>query len=178
MTSGKWIKIATRFRYSFPVLAELHRDQGSKYITLVRRLESSDRAIRQALDYLMSLELVDRNPGYGHPSRPEYILTNEGQELAPICLEVWNELGRWQQLEVAMERWPLPVLDTLNHGETRYTSILKSEPDLSPRALTIALDRLIDAGLVQRTVVDGRPPVTQYQLTNWGRQLGEILAKL
>lgn len=171
-----WIGLATRFRYALPVLAELERDQGCKFITLVRRLGASDRAIRQALDHLMELGWVQPNPGYGHPSRPEYVVANESQAISAKCLDAWDELLHWRQPQIALERWPLPMLIALTNGHSRFQELKSTSSALTPRALSIALDRLISAGLVERRVVFAHPPSTEYFATNWGVSVAHLLA--
>ena len=166
--SNNWISRATRYRYSLPVLAELQRDKGCKFVTLFRRLEASDRAVRQALDYLMELGWVERNTGYGHPSRPEYILTPRALEIAAECLRVWSELQKWGQTEVALERWPLPILHALGDRRRRYGDLLSELPGLTPRALSTGLKRLAEAGLAARDILPGSPPQTDYRATPWG----------
>lgn len=168
-----WISKATRYRYSLPVLAELERDQGCKFVTLVRRLDASDRAIRQALDYLIELGWADRNPGYGHPSRPEYILSEVGHSVGPRCLRLWVELNKWSQPEVAQERWPLSLLFEIGKARMRFSDLLKSFPGLTARSLSLALKRLIDAGLATREIVPGNPPQTEYRATPWGLSVVE-----
>lgn len=168
---GDWIQTATRYRYTFPVLAELGRDKGCKFVTLIKRLEASDRAIRQALDYLIEIGWVMRNPGYGHPLRPEYILTEGGVAVSGEALRIWNALKKWNEELVALERWPLPVLTAIFLGSQRFGQIRSSVGGITPRALTISLTRLEEGGLVGRTLVDGRPPTTEYSATNWGREL-------
>lgn len=166
-----WIRVATRYRYGLPVLAELFRDQGCKFVTLIRRLEASDRAIRQALDHLMEVGWVIRNPGYGHPMRPEYILTDAGSSAASQALEIWCALQEWNEQEVALERWPLQVLEALGAGANRFSQIQRACEGISPRALTLALTKLEMSGLAVRAMVDARPPTTEYSATKWGLEL-------
>jgi DNA-binding HxlR family transcriptional regulator len=165
-----WIVLATRYRYSLPVLAELMRGDGCKFITLVRRLECSDRAIRQSLDYLIQIGWVTRNPGYGHPSRPEYVLT----ESAPDALPIWSELQKWDQDVVAFERWPLIILPLLDSG-ARFGMLLRSTNGITPRALSIALAKLIDSGLATREIMPGNPPATEYRATPWGEKVVSLI---
>ena len=62
-------------RWAVPVLAELHRTSGSRFVTLHRRLGIGRESLRRTLASLAEQDLVARNPGYGHPLRPEYVLT-------------------------------------------------------------------------------------------------------
>ena len=62
-------------RWAVPILAVLHREKGAKFVTLGSRLGVSRDSLRRSLDRLTQQRLVRRNPGYGHPMRPEYVLT-------------------------------------------------------------------------------------------------------
>jgi len=163
-----WLLKATRYRYTLPVLAELERDNGCKFVTLVRRLEASDRAIRQSLDYLLEAGWIERNPGYGHPSRPEYILTRTARPVGLWCLGIWDELRKWSQFDVALERWPLPVLEAMGSDKARYSDLIRRFPGITARSLSFALSRLIDAGLASREILPRNPPQTAYRATPWG----------
>lgn len=170
MMPRDWIQRATRFRYTLPVLALLHQESGAKFISLVRMLSSSDRAVRQALDHLIEVGWVERNPGYGHPSRPEYILTSEGIRVAACASSIWSELSTWSNEEIAMERWPLVTLDSVLRGNHRFAQILK-DIRATPRAVALALQRLDAAGLVERKIIHAYPPTTLYEPTQWGAAL-------
>lgn len=162
-----WLRQATRYRYTFPVLAELQRDQGCKFVTLMRRLGASDRAIRQALDCLIDAGWAARNPGYGHPLRPEYILVKPA---LPI-LKVWDSLKEWNEQGIALERWPLIVLRAIAGGRKRFSQIQQECHGVSPRALALALSALSDSGLATRSLVESKPPTAEYSLTNWGQRI-------
>ena len=68
-------------RWSVPVLALLAEERGARLVRLSRALGASPGACRATLDALIELGLVTPNPGYGHPLRPEYILTPAGESL-------------------------------------------------------------------------------------------------
>src|SRR5947207_13068422 len=62
-------------RWAVPVLAELRRERGSRFVTLANRIGVTRDSLRRTLSALIDDGLVERNPGYGHPLRPEYVLT-------------------------------------------------------------------------------------------------------
>ena len=72
-------------RWSAPVLAELLRQKGSRFAALSGTLGVGRESLRRTLDSLLALGLVARNPGYGHPLRPEYVLTSRGEDAARRC---------------------------------------------------------------------------------------------
>lgn len=152
-------------------MAELSRSQGCKFVTLIRRLNASDRAIRQSLDHLIAIGWVMPNPGYGHPLRPEYILTEEGERIGARAERLWSEL---RETGIALERWPLPLLAQIVEGRSRFSELKVACAPITPRALTLALKHLAEAGMIKRKVTEGFPPATQYEVT----PRGEIVASL
>lgn len=149
-------------RWSLPVLAEIGRTRGSRFATLTGRLGISGESLRRTLAALREAGLVERNPGYGHPLRPEYVLTAEGRRLAPRARRLLAAVGDHQG--VALRKWSLPVLAEL--GEPRRFSELRARLPVTPRALALALRNLETAGLVRRSVTTDRPPQTSYAATD------------
>jgi DNA-binding HxlR family transcriptional regulator len=147
------------------VLAELDRSSGAKSITLQKRLAVGRDSLGRTLEALIDAGLVMRNPGYGHPLRPEYVLTARGRRLGPICGRLQGLLATAGAEAVALCKWSLPVLLALGGGPSRFSELREDLPQATPRALAIALRRLESARLVQRLVVDGHPPGTVYRLT-------------
>jgi DNA-binding HxlR family transcriptional regulator len=162
-------------RWTVPVLAELDRTGGTRAVTLMRRLDVGRESLARTLDALITLGLVRRNPGYGHPLRPEYLLTQRGAAIAPACRALLDDLRALELESVGLNKWSVPVLAALSAGggaEARRFSELREElPRISPRALTIALKSLADAGVVRRKVLDTFPPATRYGLADRGREL-------
>jgi DNA-binding HxlR family transcriptional regulator len=159
-----------------PVLAALDGSAGSRFVPLAHRLGASRDALREALGWLNELGLVMRNPGYGHPSRPEYVLTERGRDLAPRCSEVACELRRLKVEGVGLKKWTLPTLTCLDR-ERRHHEIADMLGATS-RALSLALKDLVAAELVERRVHDGFPPTTTYIATERGSALRKPLTAL
>ena len=63
-------------------------------------------------------------------------------------------------------------------GATRFNEFRQSLPGVSPTTLSDRLEQLEAAGIVERTLVHGRPPHSAYSLTERGRQLAEAVAAL
>lgn len=171
------MSIVTLFhhRWALPILAELATG-GSRFVPLANRLGLGRDSLRQTLASLIDAGLVMRNPGYGHPLRPEYVLTERGRRIAPACGALLRALRRIGVEEIGLKKWSVPVLLALV-GERRFAE-LRHELGASPRALTLALKELADAGLVERRVHDGYPPSTTYRLTARARPLHRSAAKI
>jgi DNA-binding HxlR family transcriptional regulator len=156
-------------RWAVPILAELHRAAGSRFVPLANRLGLSRESLRQTLAALIAAGLVMRNPGYGHPLRPEYVLTPRGRRLAPACVRLVEALQRLDFEDGGLKKWSIPVL--LELARERRFAELREALAISPRALTLALKELADAGLVERRVHTGFPPSTSYRVTPRARPL-------
>lgn len=138
-------------RWALPIVAELHASDGSKFITLVNRLGISKDSLSRTLEALIRQGWVMRNPGYGHPLRPEYILTPAGMLLGDPCYRLMQEFRRHHLENTALRKWSLPILFALAGGATRFSDILQRYPGLTTRALSLALKDLQAAGLVEET---------------------------
>ena len=150
-----------------PVLAEIARTRGSRFATLAGRLGIAGESLRRTLAYLLEEGLVERNPGYGHPLRPEYLLTRRGKIVAPHVRRLVEELGGRE--EVGLKKWSLPILAELD--EPRRFSELRAALPASPRALALALKDLQAARLVRRRVTDEYPPQVRYEATRAARPI-------
>jgi DNA-binding HxlR family transcriptional regulator len=158
-------------RWSLPILAELHRDNGAKFVTLVQRLKISRDALSRTLDALVQIGLVKRNTGYGHPLRPEYILTPPGKQIGQDALELLHQIQQLEAVNTGLKKWSLPILHAIHHRINRFSSLRETLPSLSPRALTLTLQDLEQLTWLIR--VDG-----SYELSAIGTKLAETLEPL
>ena len=158
-------------RWAAPVLAELLRQKGSRFAALVGTLGVGRESLRRTLDSLLELGLVARNPGYGHPLRPEYVLTGRGEDAARRCTKL---LAAGDE-DVLLRKWSLPVLTALTEP-SRFSELRVGLPGVTPRALALALKDLQAAGLVERRIEDAYPPRAVYSATREGRRLQQIVA--
>ncbi len=165
-------------RWTIPLLAELYRSKGSRVVTLVNRLGVSRQALRQTLDAGCAHRLIQPNPGYGHPLRPEYILTNAGATIAPACDAIDRLVKRRGLEETAYLKWSLPVLLALTAGPQRFSQLSRRLDTSTDRALTLALKDLTGIGLIDRFVLDTFPPATEYRLTDRAHRLAGAVGDL
>jgi DNA-binding HxlR family transcriptional regulator len=63
-------------------------------------------------------------------------------------------------------------------GAVRFNEFRQSLPGVSPTTLSDRLEQLERAGILERTLVPGRPPHTEYTLTPRGARLADAVAGL
>jgi DNA-binding HxlR family transcriptional regulator len=166
-------------RWAVPALAALGAIGGeAKFVTLQHALGIGRDSLARTLEALVAASLVRRNPGYGHPMRPEYLLSSKGSEIAPFCLQLVEKLERLGISDLAFNKWSLPVVHATATAGGRFNALRAALPGITPRALTQALRDAEEAGLLSRTLVDDHPPRTEYGLTRRGRGLTDLLGKL
>jgi DNA-binding HxlR family transcriptional regulator len=162
------------YRWAAPILAELRRQKGSRFAALAGILGVSRESLRRTLTALIALGLVARNPGYGHPLRPEYVLTPRGDDVAQRCARLLAAVG--DDRELALRKWSLPVLIALQHAG-RFSELREDLPGITPRALAMTLKDLQAAGLVERRVdEEAYPPTVVYAATRAARPLQRALS--
>ena len=76
------------------------------------------------------------------------------------------------------KRWNGVILGALSHGPTGFADLRRAVGSITDSVLSDRLTELGRAGLVERTVADGRPPSVQYALSDNGRALLPILDEL
>jgi DNA-binding HxlR family transcriptional regulator len=136
-------------------------------------------ATRQALDHLMHIGLVMPNPGYGHPLRPEYILTPTGSRVGPACEAICRWMDRRQLRDVLLRRWTLPIVhDVSQQVDARFGVIVANLQPVTDRAAAIALRSLGETGLIVRRVEGGYPPQPVYSLSGVGEELSRLIGPL
>ncbi|MBU3836953.1 MAG: helix-turn-helix transcriptional regulator [Candidatus Phocaeicola faecigallinarum] len=76
-------------------------------------------------------------------------------------------------------KWAMLILCILSENEaTRFNSISKAIPDISPKVLTETLKSLEADGLISRKIYAEVPPKVEYSLTELGKSLIPILNNL
>ncbi len=166
-------------RWALPVLAVLHSGAGGGRVApLLRGLGVARPSLRRALDGLVERGLVRRNPGYGHPLRPELLLLSPGRALGPPAAALLSAAERAEARDAVLRKWSLAVLVALAAGRERFSALQSALGAITPRALTQALRELEEARLVARDVFADAPPSVRYRLTPAGRRLARLAAAL
>ena len=70
LVAGRWL---------VPLMAHVGAEEGARFAAMRARLGLSRSALAASLAQLQEAGWLRRNPGHGHPLRPEYILTAAGR---------------------------------------------------------------------------------------------------
>jgi DNA-binding HxlR family transcriptional regulator len=75
-------------------------------------------------------------------------------------------------------RWTISILYASVEGAQRFNEFADAVGRVPPATLTVRLTELVAAGLLERHVLDTRPPAVEYRLTLVGRRLEPALREL
>jgi DNA-binding HxlR family transcriptional regulator len=75
-------------------------------------------------------------------------------------------------------RWTVSILWATSEGATRFNELKQAVGEIPPRTLAQRLVDLEQAGLIERNVIDARPPRVEYVLTPDGVRLRAVLDAL
>lgn len=89
-----------------------------------------------------------------------------------------NVCGVTAAIAVIDGKWKTALLWQLESGPRRPGELRRVLPGLSEKVLTQALREMEADGLVHREVYDTLPLKTEYSLTEFGKELSEVLGPL
>jgi DNA-binding HxlR family transcriptional regulator len=89
------------------------------------------------------------------------------------CAPVPEEVRRAASL--LERRWTVSILYASYEGASRFNEFRQSVGTIPPRTLAQRLLELEQAGVLERVVVDARPPRVEYRMTETGRRLRHVV---
>jgi DNA-binding HxlR family transcriptional regulator len=92
------------------------------------------------------------------------------------CAPVPEEVRR--AADLLERRWTVSILWASHEGAVRFNEFVQALGSVSPATLTARLAELERAGILERSVIDARPPRVEYRLTERGRQLRSLVDAL
>ncbi|HWO96844.1 helix-turn-helix domain-containing protein [Fictibacillus sp. Mic-4] len=81
-------------------------------------------------------------------------------------------------LEVIGGKWKCVILCHLIHGKKRTSELKRLMPNITQKMLTQQLRELEEDGVINRIVYNQVPPKVEYELSEYGRSLEDILHSL
>jgi DNA-binding HxlR family transcriptional regulator len=153
-----------------PDLVQLFHRQWS--LAALSELKNGGRpkASRQTLNATLAA-LVEQ--GLVEKLESGHSLTRRGErvaERAEALLEALQKLGG-----EAPRKWALPVVHALLKRPLRFGELKTALGGVTPRALSMALKDVIGSGLVERRILDGFPPRSEYALGQRARPIAPLL---
>ncbi len=99
--------------------------------------------------------------------------------MSPRCRNCTPVPTEMRDAAVVLERrWTMATIYACSSGASRFNEFRQSLPGVSPTTLSERLEQLEEAGIVERHTVAGRPPHTEYVLTDRGERVARALAGL
>ncbi len=92
------------------------------------------------------------------------------------CKPVPEEVRR--AADLLGRRWSLSILWASYAGAVRFNEFRQAVGPIPPRTLAQRLADLEEAGILERAVVDSRPPHVEYRLTERGEALKALVEEL
>lgn len=157
-----------RNRWAVALLADLSAHNGARFVELIHRLSLPRDSLSRTLESVCAAGWAMRNPGHGHPLRPEYVLTEEGARLAAGAQAIADAQNALGLTPGSLTRWGLPLIRAIAPGPARFNALARTLAPATPRALSQGLRALAANELVTRDLVDQWPPASLYRLTPGG----------
>jgi len=152
-------------RWTVPLIAELARRDGERFITLSHRLAVSPPVLRQTIDSACAAGWVMANSGYGHPLRPEYVLTDAGRRISDPCLKLDQMLDGAAAREIGLRKWSFPLLLAAERDPARFAQLRDRLPKVTDRALSRAVADLRRIRWLSRRIEANPRPIAWYETT-------------
>jgi DNA-binding HxlR family transcriptional regulator len=92
------------------------------------------------------------------------------------CNPIPEEVRR--AADLLERRWTLSILYASLEGAERFNEFRSALGRVPPATLTVRLTELVDAGLLERSVLPTRPPGVEYRLTSRGKRFEPLLREL
>ena len=81
-------------------------------------------------------------------------------------------------MDILGGKWKIPIVGVLSHGKMRFTELKNEIEGITPKMLSKELKDLELNDLVKRTVVDTRPVTVEYELTEYGHTLKDLIQQI
>jgi DNA-binding HxlR family transcriptional regulator len=170
------VKLTAR-AWCLEILSALHSGVPGRQAPLLASIEAGRTAFAQSMGHLVELGVLERNPGYGHPLRPEFRLTAVGRHMAMAAHEIVGMVADPKASGLLRRNWTVPVL-AVTCQPKRFNQMKVSLGTITDRALSQSLEHLQDQGWLARDVdLDARPPFSLYRAANTGLMIGTAARK-
>lgn len=168
------VKLTSR-AWSLNILALLHSGVPGRQAPLLSATSASRTAFAASLDHLIQLGFLERNPGHGHPLRPEFRLTSAGTEAARMANAIVNTVPDDNAFKLLRKTWTVPIL-ALTGTPCRFSAIKSELAPITDRALSTSLQQLESRAWIQRDIeTTARLPFPTYKAVRTGLAIHQAI---
>ena len=168
------VKLTSR-AWSLEILALLHSGLPGRQAPLLAATPAGRTSFAASLDHLLELGLLERNPGHGHPLRPEFRLTPAGVTAAETADRIVAAGPGDADFGLLRRSWTVPVL-ALTETPQRFSTLRTGLVKITDRALSTALKRLEDRDWLRRDIdTSARVPFPTYLAVNEGLRISRAV---
>lgn len=161
--------------WALKILALLHSGTPGRQAPLIAATEASRTSFASSLDHLVKLRLLEKNPGHGHPLRPEFRLTATGVMAAEMASRILDTVPDNGAFSIIKRSWAVPILAVT--GAPKRFSIIKSGlGEITDRALSKSLSALEEQAWLRREIdMSQRSPFPTYHAVNAGKKINQAI---
>lgn len=164
--------------WALTALALIARGTSARVSPLAAAAGCGRTAMSASVAHLLEMGLLEKNPGYGHPMRPEFRLTTLGVAVAAWAVDLLDIIDSADGQSIIRSKWPLPLLSCLPR-QTRYAELRVALAPVSDRALSLCLGQLTNRHWIERSVsTNSSPPAVTYCAIAHGLTLHRQLQRL
>ena len=177
MNKKRLVNLCSR-GWALTALQLMARGESGRISPLAAAAGCGRNSMSASVEHLVVLGLLEKNPGYGHPLRPEYRFTERGAIIAEWALELNSIVKSDEEKALVRNKWSLPLVSCIP-DEVRYSEIRRQLVPVTDRALSAGLSKLIDNRWIRRNVNGNiSPPIVSYRTLSTGKKLHNHLLRL
>lgn len=161
--------------WSLKILALLHSGVPGRQAPLIAATNASRTSFASSMEHLVQLGLLEKNPGHGHPLRPEFRLSRKGVPIASMASRIMESLPDDDAFVVLRRNWTVPIL-AVTESPKRFSVIRSELGAITDRALSQSLGVLEEQQWLKRDIdVSHRSPFPTYLALNTGRTINQVI---
>ncbi len=177
MNKYKLVNLCSR-TWSLTALSLMAHGVSCRVSPLAAAAGCGRNSMGASVEHLTSLGLLERNPGHGHPLRPEYRLTPEGIYVAEWAKGLSSLIKSDRDQALLRNKWSLPLISCLPE-ERRYSEIRRELIPITDRALSSCISKLTEESWIKRSVsINISPPTVTYRPLKTGQRVYTHLLQL
>lgn len=177
MDKAKLVNLCSR-TWSLTALSLMANGVSPRVSPLAAAANCGRTAMGVSVEHLVQLGLLERNPGHGHPLRPEFRLTSDGEYIADWAAGLTGLMKSDFDKALLRTKWSLPLVNCLPE-EKRYGDLRRELMPVTDRALSNCLKQLAENDWVKRKVDSVlSPPTVTYQTAKLGKKVHNHLMSL